>query len=155
MLKKVLSVLLAVVLAVGAFSVATFAQSDEIRNVDVEIVYAPITSKIVYESAFSPVGIVLKVTYPDGKTENLTVERIDDGNYRAGNFNVTASLFKLEIIGVGTVQYFGMQSVPIVLDYEAADGTVYKGVVNCDFFNFPSFVSLIYIIADLFTAHIM
>lgn len=98
-LKKILSLILSAVILLCSFTTA-FAASYEpeeeiefpcggvIEAVDIKILYSPISSRILignYEPDLE--GIVLLITYPDGKKEILTVEKKDEVYY-AGDFSV-------------------------------------------------------------------
>ncbi len=102
--KKLLSLILSVAIILCSFTTvfATSSKTNDepeddiefpcggvIEMVDVKILYSPLSSRILigdYEPDLE--GIVLSITYPDGKKEVLTVEK-KDGLYSAGNFSVS------------------------------------------------------------------
>lgn len=140
MLKKLLSVLLAVVLAVGAFSVATFAQSSERQLANVEVIKAPLKSRIVFDNEISLEGFVLKITHPDGREETVTVEQADDGSFVAGNYEV---MFKwTDDFAMPILRGYGKVSVPIYIVIREANVGHSIGSVAYDYINLPSLKSV-------------
>ena len=101
--KKLLSIILSMAIVLCSFTTA-FATPSKVNDdpeddiefpcggviemVDVKILYAPLSSRILigdYEPDLE--GIVLLITYPDGEKEILTVEK-KDRLYYAGDFQV-------------------------------------------------------------------
>lgn len=118
-----------------------------IEEVDVKILYAPLTSRVVI-SGFGPVitGTVLKITYPNGESEILTVKQ--NGNeYYAGDFSVHMPYFELESIQV--VDY-GIVSKTIYISTEGKQHGGYSGETDFIYLNLPSFGDIIYLISAYF-----
>lgn len=114
-----------------------------IEEVDVEILYAPPTSRIAI-GGFGPIitGTVLKVTYPNGESEKLTVEQ--NGNaYYAGDFSVHVSYFGFEPV----IEDYGIVSETIYISNEGKQHGGYCGIVDFKYLNLPSFADIIYLIS--------
>ena len=94
--KKILSLTLALIMLLGICSLA-FAQDDDedvdmllypSENIEISILYAPITSRIVYNLTDPiPYGMILQVTYQDGKSEIVWVRKCKDW-YVAGDYDI-------------------------------------------------------------------
>ena len=109
-LKKLLSVVLAIILCFGSMSIVSAQEVENdsdfldtptlptVEEVEVSVVYRPLKSLVSF-AGFGPVldGTVLKITYPDGQTEKVTVETnwIGFSDYVAGEFNVNISCFAM------------------------------------------------------------
>lgn len=100
MFKKLIAIILALVLALSAATVFAYAEdsadspeASEPKSVEVEFLYVPLKSRIVI-GKFGPLfhGTVIRVTYPDGTSEKLTVKKTDNG-YVAGDFTVDWNYF--------------------------------------------------------------
>ena len=118
-----------------------------IEEVDVKILYAPPTSRVVI-GGFGPVitGTVLKIIYPNGESEILTVKQ--NGNeYYAGDFSVHMSYFELESIQV--VDY-GIISKTLYISNEGKQHGGYSGETDFIYLNLPSFGDIIYLISAYF-----
>lgn len=118
-----------------------------IEEVDVKILYAPPTSRVVI-GGFGPVitGTVLKIIYPNGESEILTVKQ--NGNeYYAGDFSVHMSYFELESIQV--VDY-GIISKTLYISNEGNQHGGYSGETDFIYLNLPSFGDIIYLISAYF-----
>ena len=118
-----------------------------IEEVDVKILYAPPISRVVV-GGFGPVitGTVLKVTYPNGESEMLTVKQ--NGNeYYAGDFSVYMSYFELESIQV--VNY-GVVSKTIRISNEGNQHGGYSGYADFVYLNLPSVAEVFYLISAYF-----
>ena len=118
-----------------------------IEEVDVKILYAPMTSRVVI-GGFGPVitGTVLKITYPNGESEILTVKKNGD-EYYAGDFSVYMPYFELESIQV--VDY-GIVSKSIHISDEGKQHGGYIGETDFVYLNLPSFGDIIYLISAYF-----
>lgn len=106
-IKKFLSIVLAVIICFSSASFFAFAQEDSdgdimlplSEEVEVSIIYAPIKSRIVYnQSGPFLEGMILKITYYDGHSEVLNVERVGNA-YKAGDFSVSSYCFFLDALG--------------------------------------------------------
>lgn len=118
-----------------------------VEEVDVKILYAPPTSRVVI-GGFGPVitGTVLKIIYPNGESEILTVKQ--NGNeYYAGDFSVHMSYFELESIQV--VDY-GIISKTLYISNEGKQHGGYSGETDFIYLNLPSFGDIIYLISAYF-----
>ena len=152
-LLKTVSLILVLILSfVSAGMLNAYAADDEpefpcggvIEEVDVKILYAPLTSRVVI-GRFGPVitGTVLKVTYPDGKSEILTVVK-DGGDYYAGDFSVYISYFDIESIQV--VDY-GILKQPLQINKDIENFVGYSGETDFLYLILPSFAEIIYLIS--------
>lgn len=143
---------LAIILT-SAFSISASAEGDSepefpcggvIEEVDVKILYAPISNRIVI-GGFGPIltGTVLKVTYPNGESEILTVEQ--DGNeYYADDFSVRITYFGIE----PEVEDYGIVSKNIYISNEGKQQHGgYSGVTDFVYLSLPSFADIIYLIS--------
>lgn len=141
---KKLCLMLAVVFFITSFmSIGVIAQAETeddfpcggvVEMLEVEILYSPILNRIAFSGCTSIEGTVLRITYHDGKTEVVTVEKADDG-YRAGDFRVVfpyGSWNEVNVIEYGFV-YRTM--------YITKDDTFWHsyGYVEFGFLNLPSF----------------
>lgn len=118
-----------------------------IEEVDVKILYAPLTSRVVI-GGFGPVitGTVLKITYPNGESEILTVKQ--NGNeYYAGDFSVYVPYFELESISV--VDY-GIVSKTIHISNEDQQYGDYSGEADFIYLNLPTVMEIVYLISAYF-----
>lgn len=118
-----------------------------IEEVDVKILYAPPTSRVVI-GGFGPVitGTVLKTIYPNGESEILTVKQ-NSNEYYAGDFSVHMSYFELESIQV--VDY-GIISKTLYISNEGKQHGGYSGETDFIYLNLPSFGDIIYLISAYF-----
>lgn len=126
---------------------ADFPCGGVIEEVDVKILYAPPTSRVVI-GGFGPVitGTVLKIIYPNGESEILTVKQ--NGNeYYAGDFSVYMPYFSLESIQV--VDY-GIISKTLYISNEGKQHEGYSGETDFIYLNLPSFGDIIYLISAYF-----
>lgn len=117
---------------------------DVIEKVDVKILYAPLYSRITIGN-FGPIltGTVLKVTYPDGESEILTVKQ--NGNeYYAGDFKVMISYFRFEPVIID----YGFVSEPLFLSDEYKQvHTHHNGETDFAYLNLPSLTDIAYLIS--------
>lgn len=147
-MKRIVSALLALIIALSMCSLA-FAADGEGENeigvssseaVEVSAVYVPLKNRIVYNRFLaSPNGIVLKVTYRDGRSEILTVKQ-DGENYRAGDFNVTLSWFFLEALGQPS--NYGMITPQLYIS-KTVDGVKYEGAMSFKMLSIPNMLELV------------
>lgn len=145
-------VLVLVIVLTSAFSIAASAEDDSeidfpcggvIEEVEAEILYAPLASRIVI-GGFGPVitGTVLKVTYPDGESEILTVKQ--NGNeYYAGDFSVYISYFGFEPVIID----YGIVSEPIYISRDIENFVGYSGMTDFTYLNLPSVADIVYLIS--------
>lgn len=158
-LKRLLSVVLAFILCFGSFSIIASAEEDSdfvdtptlptVEEVEVSVVYRPLKSLVSF-AGFGPLldGTVLKITYPDGKTEIVTVETnwIGFSSYVAGDFNVYVSYFDTE-----EVKTPGIYQKRIVLN-GVKNNVEYEGTVDVYYLHIPSFGEMLYLIESLFVS---
>lgn len=128
--KKITAFLLAVALCFSVFCAlpAYAAEETEAKLTGVSVVYAPLTSRIVWGTD-SPIlsGVVLKLTYDDGSSETATVKLTDEG-FKANGYNVrSAIIFAFPAYGVAV--NYGLHNNPIVVE----DG---ENRVEDDFYSF-------------------
>lgn len=162
-LKKLLSVVLAFSLCFGFVSAVGSAEEIEndsdfldtptlptVEEVEVSVVYRPLKSLVSF-AGFGPVldGTVLKITYPDGQTEKVTVETnwIGFSDYVAGEFNVNISYF--DTMNIKTP---GINKQRILLN-GAKDDVEYDGVCSLDYLYIPSLGEIFYLIDSLVRIH--
>lgn len=147
-MKRIVSALLALIIALSMCSLA-FAADGEDENetgvssseaVEVSAVYVPLKNRIAYNRFLaSPNGIVLKVTYRDGRSEILTVKQ-DGEDYRAGDFNVTLSWFFLEALGQPS--NYGMIAPQLYIS-KIVDGVKYEGAMSFKMLSIPNMLELV------------
>lgn len=123
---------------------ADFPCGGVVEELEVEILYSPILNRIAFSGCSSIEGTVLRITYHDGKTEVVTIEKAGDG-YRAGDFCV--------------VFPYGSWDEVNVIEYGFVDRTMYitkddtlwhsYGYVEFGFLNLPSFSDVFYLINSL------
>lgn len=126
---------------------ADFPCGGVIEEVDVKILYAPLTSRVII-GGVGPIltGTVLKITYPDGESEILTVKQ--NGNeYYAGDFSVYMPYFSLESIQV--VNY-GVVSKTIRISNEGNQHGGCNGYADFVYLNLPSVAEVFYLISAYF-----
>lgn len=164
-MKNTISKITAFFLAlVTVFSLCTVVYADSeqkddflcggvIEEADIRIVYIPLKSKIVFgntEPDFE--GMVIKVTYPDGKNEFLTVEKIRD-YYYAGDFHITV-WDNTELDGRFKIKSFtGFEYVSktIYFDTEIKNQIGYYDTVDFVCFKIPSPAEFFQNISALFS----
>lgn len=140
MFKKVITLFFVFIICFTS-AVTSFAGTEEdfdppcggvIEVVRVKILYAPIKSLIIYDKAKPDIsGIVLKITYPSGEEEFVTIEK-EDNFYCAGEFSVSIhSLNNAE-----SVEY-GIINRTLHLSFDKKFGG-YIGDVNLSYLNIPS-----------------
>jgi len=115
-----------------------------IEQVDMKIIYLPLYSRVVIGN-FGPVltGTVLKVTYPDGESEILTVKQ--NGNeYYAGDYSVHINYFGFEPV----ITDYGFVCEPLhISDEYKLQHTRYRGETDFVYLNLPSVADIVYIIS--------
>ncbi len=140
--KKLLSFALALIMLLGICSLA-FAQGDEDVNmlinsteeIEVSIIYSPITSRIVYnKSKPMPYGMILKITYLDGKNEFVMVRKYKDG-YVAGEFFVQPFCYFLD--ETGQAENYGIQEAILSLG-KTENNVCYDGEVRFNVISIPN-----------------
>lgn len=152
LLLKTVSLILVLILSfVSAGMLNAYAADEEpefpcggvIEEVDVKILYAPLTSRVVI-GRFGPVitGTVIKVTYPDGKSEILTVVK-DGGDYYAGEFDV----YNYDVGYEPDISNYGIKSRTIVISNEGKqEFGGYSGEVDLIYLSIPSFSDILFLI---------
>lgn len=155
LLLKTFSVILVFVLTfTSAGLINAYATDDEpdfpcggvIEEVDVKILYAPPTSRVVI-GGFGPVitGTVLKITYPNGESEILTVKQ--NGNeYYAGDFSVYMFYFGFEPV----ITDYGIESKTIYISTEGKQHVDYSGEADFIYLNLPSVMEFVYLVSAYF-----
>ena len=162
-LKKLFSVVLTFLLCFSFVSAVGSAEEIEndsdfldtptlptVEEVEVSVVYRPLKSLVSF-AGFGPLfdGTVLKVTYPDGSSETVTLETNWTGlsDYVAGDFNVYTSYFDTM-----NVKSPGINKQRIVLN-GVKDDVEYDGVCSLDYLYIPSFGEIFYLIDSLVRIH--
>ncbi|MBO5409911.1 MAG: hypothetical protein J6A60_01475 [Clostridia bacterium] len=155
-LVKMFSVILVFVLTFTSARLLNASATDDepefpcggvVEEVEVKIFYAPLISRVVI-GGFGPVltGTVLRITYPNGESEFLTVEQ--NGNeYYAGDFLVYINYFGFEpvIIDYGIVS----ESIYITSERKQQYGS-YSGEADFIYLNLPTFADIVYLISAYF-----
>ena len=140
--KKILSFILATILTFGICTVA-LAENDSdgdimlppSEDVEVSIIYAPIKSRIIY-NRIGPFfeGMIIKITYYDGHSEVLKVEKVENG-YKAGDFSVSSYCFFLE--ATGQLSNYGTKTLSVYVSKHEND-MFYGGVTNYTAISIPN-----------------
>ena len=115
-----------------------------IEKVDVKILYAPLMNRVVI-GGHGPIltGTVLKVTYPDGESEILTVEK--NGNYYfAGDYSVR--LFNIDPVIID----YGITKENFYISRGIENFVGYSGKTDFVYLNLPSVVDIAYLISAYF-----
>ncbi len=158
-IKRLLSVVLAIIFCFGSLSIITSAEEIEgdsefidtptlptVEDVEVSVIFRPIQS-LVSVAGFGPLfdGTVLKITYPDGQTETVTIQTNWTGlsDYVAGNFNVYTNHF--DTMNIKTP---GINKKKIVLN-GMKDGIEYEGICDLNYLYIPSVAECFYLIDSL------
>lgn len=142
--KKILSLILAFAVTLGVCTFA-FAENDcddgdimlpPTEDIEVSVVYAPVTSRIVYNQK-GPFydGVILKITYCDGTSEILKVKRTENGYYKAGDFNVDGFLFFLE--AAGQISNYGIKTPGLHVS-KHENGMLYEGSTGFAVISIPN-----------------
>ncbi len=120
-MKKIIALVLSVVLCFGSvFALPAYAdEANDVTLSDVEILYAPLKSRIAYAGLTDLSGVVLELEFSDGTTKKEVV--YFDGNcYKAGEYDVVFTLFSFPIAGY--LPNYGLRTLPFELinDYDSA-----------------------------------
>lgn len=161
-LKKLLSIILVLVLCLCSLTV--FASAEEnieepgynegfmptlppSEEVEVDVVFRPLKSFVSF-AGFGPFleGSILKITYSDGTSEKVTLERSDNdfSEYVAGDFYVYYGWF--DTMKIKTP---GINIKTIVIDGFKNDIN-YSGNFNLSYFYIPSMAEIFYLLTSLF-----
>lgn len=143
-IQKILSLILALAMILGVCNFA-FAENDSddgdillppTEDIEVSVLYAPVTSRIVYNQ-MGPFydGVVLKITYCNGSSEILKVKRAENRYYKAGDFNVDSFLFFLE--AVGQISNYGIKTSGLYI-YKHENGVLYEGGTDFAVISIPN-----------------
>ncbi len=153
-----LLLIVAIVLSSIVMSVTAYAEIEEepefpcggvIEEVDIKILYTPISNLIsISETEPTLTGTVLKITYPDGTSEILTVEETERGYYQAGKFSVR--VYRFNGLNMGEIIDYGLVSKTISLYYEFESFGGYSGDTEFVFLHLPSFEDIYQMITAYF-----
>ncbi len=164
-IKKLLSVVLALLLCFGSMSIIASAEGIEddsdfvdtptlppCESVEISVVFRPLQS-FVSVAGFGPLfdGTVLKIVYADGNTETVTMQKnwTNLSDYVAGDFNVYTNYF--DTMNIKTP---GINKQKIVL-HGMKNGIEYEGVYgDLAYLYIPSPAEIIYLIDSLVRIHI-
>ncbi len=151
---KKLSLLFAVViLFVSVFSVSASAATEEepdlpcggvVEKIDVSVIYIPFKGRFLFGNTTSEItGTVLKVTYPDGSSEILTVGK--EGNeYSAGKFSV--SVFEKSETNIGKIENYGFLRKSINVSRGIENFVGYDGDTEFVCLHIPSCEEFMYLV---------
>lgn len=163
-IKKLLSIILAMVLCLCSLTVVASAEENieepgynegfmptlpPCEDVEISVVYRPLKSFFVIGvSAPDLEGTVLKITYYDGTSEKVKIEKSDNdfSDYVAGKYYIYTSLFnEPELISVG------LNSEKIIVDYYDFEEEIeYAGTyTDYKYLYIPSVEDLIYFMSAL------
>ncbi len=153
LLLRAISVILVFVLSfTSAGLLSAFAADDEpefpcggvIEEVDVKILYTPLMNRIAI-GGYGPIltGTVLKVTYPDGESEILTVEK-NDNYYSAGDYSV--KIFNVDPVIID----YGIAKENVYINRDIENHVGYSGMTDFTYLNLPSVVDIAYLISAYF-----
>ncbi len=117
------------------------------EDVEVSVIYRPLKSFVSF-AGFGPFleGSIIKITYSDGTSEKVTLERSDNdfSEYVAGDFYVYYGLF--DTMEIKTP---GINIKTIVID-GFKNGINYSGNFNLSYFYIPSVAEIFYLLTSLF-----
>lgn len=142
-IKKFLSIILAVIICMCSTGFLAFAEDDSdgdimlppSEDVEVSIIYAPIKSRIIYNQVGPFLeGMILEITYFDGYSEVLKVEKVDNG-YRAGDFSVSTFHFFLEALGQPS--NYGTKVLSVYVT-KHENNLLYEGVTDFSVISIPN-----------------
>lgn len=159
-IRKLLSLLLAFILCLGSFSIISSAEGIEddsdfvdtptllpCDDIEVSVVFRPLEGLISF-AGFGPVfdGTVLKITYPDGKSETVTVKTnwIGFSSYTAGKFIVYTDYFETQ-----EIKTLGIEKIRISL-HGVNNGIEYGGSCNMNYLYIPSPAEFFYFVDSYF-----
>lgn len=157
-IKKLLSVILAIIFCFSSISIIASAEensdypdtstSPACEEIKISVVYRPLKSCVSFAD-FGPFfdGVVLKITYSDGSSENITIEETSSSplEYVAGDYTVYTSLFN-----TAEVRSPGINDKKIFLKANK-NGLEYSG--TCDDLSYlyiPSSAELIFMLSYAF-----
>lgn len=165
-IKKLLSIIFALVLCLCSLTV--FASAEEnikepdynegfmptlppSEDVEISVVYRPLKSFVSF-AKLGPFleGTVLKITYSDGTSENVTLEKSnnDFSEYVAGDYYVYFGLFDTM-----EIKSPGINKKTIVIDGFKNDVN-YSGVYSMSYFYIPHPAECFYLLISLFKIYI-
>ena len=153
MKKKLFSLLLIFSIVISCFSLmpsTAYAENEEwpcggtVEIIEIKVLYTPISNLInISETKPSLEGTVLKITYPDGTDELVTVEKTEKG-YSAGKFSIYYSTFGgLEM---GEIINYGLVSKKFSADFDDGAFKKYNGDFEFFYLHLPSFEDIYYMI---------
>lgn len=151
-LKKLLSVVLVFVLFLCSLTVIASAEENPEQSgadeVKVSIAFRPLKSYIVVGVSSPDLeGTVLKIIYPDGTSENVTIEKSDSDSsgYVAGKHRIYTQLFNdPQLIS------FGLNTEKIIVRCNSEDGAEYSGMYSdYKYLYIPSAEEIFYFISAL------
>ncbi len=145
--KKLLSIVLAIIICISSASVFAFAEDNSDgdimlppgEDIEVSIVYMPLKSRIIYNKLGPNLnGMIIKITYFDGRTEILKVKKVENA-YKAGDFSISSYCFFLE--ATGQCENYGAKEVSCyVSKYE--NYVIYEGVMDYSVVSIPNIIEL-------------
>lgn len=151
-IKKILAIVMVLVLCFCSSTLITSAEENPEQSgadeVKVSIVFRPLKSYIVIGVSSPDLeGTVLKVTYPDGTSENVTIEKSDSDSsgYVAGKHRIYTQLFNdPQLIS------FGLNTEKIIVRCNSEDGAEYSGMCSdYKYLYIPSAEEIFYFISAL------
>lgn len=153
LLLRAISVILVFVLSFTSAGLLSASAADDepefpcggvIEEVDVKILYAPLMNRIVI-GGYGPIltGTVLKITYPDGESEILTVEK-NGGHYFAGDYSV--KVFNIDPVIID----YGITKENVCISRGIENHVGYSGDAAFTYLNLPSAVDIAYLISAYF-----
>lgn len=145
----VLSIVFLCISAIPSVAYAENTQEDlpcggAIELVDIKVLFTPISNLIrISETKPSLTGTVLKVTYPDGTNEIVTVEKTENG-YSAGKFSI--NYYSFDGLEMGEIINYGLVSKKITADSDNGAFEKYSGDFEFVYLHLPSFEDIYYMI---------
>ncbi len=142
-IKKLLSIILAVIISLCSVGFFAFAEDDSdgdimlppAEEVEVSIVYMPLKSRIIYNKLGPNLdGMIIKITYFNGRTEVLKVKKVENA-YKAGDFSVSSYCFFHE--ATGRRENYGAKDVSYYVSKHEND-MLYEGVTNYSAISIPN-----------------
>lgn len=153
--KKILSIILAVVICMCSTGFFAFAEDDSDgdimlppgEDIEVSIVYMPLKSRIIYNKYGPDLnGMIIKVTYFDGRTEILKVKKVENA-YKAGDFSISSYCFFLE--ATGQRENYGAKEVSFYVS-KHENNVIYEGVTNYSVLSIPNITELFNCLKTIF-----
>lgn len=115
-----------------------------IELVDIKVLFTPISNLIsISETKPSLTGTVLKITYPDGTNEIVTIEKTENG-YFAGKFSI--NYYTFDGLEMGEIINYGLVSKKITADSDDGAFEKYSGDFEFIYLHLPSFEDIYYMI---------